>query len=234
MKKAKITLLMIVVLTIGMFTLGGCESSSAQRIAQLQAAIAIAQQASAAYDAQAGAITASMPGLEQAMSDGNLPPEMRQKAIDTLNMLKGKLAMIQNEKVKVDNAIANYQKAILTIDTNAPNLNTELQIWGAGLQAGAPIAGPYAGWVYIIGLGLTTIGGIGAAMKKAADEKREREAKEKETADKLKAQTALDQVVTANQNFLDANPTAAPAFKAAQSQLQTQDTIKAVAKIKLL
>ena len=218
MRKVRITL-MIVVLTIGMFGLSGCETSSAQRIATLQTVITQAQQLSASYDVQVGTITASIPGLEQAMSDGNLPPAMRQKAIDTLNLLKGKLATIQNEKVKVDNAIANYQKAILTIDTNAPNLATELQVYGTGMQQIAPVAGPYAGWVYLVGLGLTTIGGIGAAAKKAADEK--------------KAKASLDQVVTGNQIYMDANPTAAPVLKAAQSQVQTQDTVNAVAAIKL-
>jgi hypothetical protein len=160
-----------------------------------------------------------MPGLEAAMSDGNLPLAMRQKAIDTLDLLKGRLATIQAEKLKVDTAIANYQKAIKSIDTNSPTLATELQIYGTGMQQIAPVAGPYAGWVYLVGLGLTTIGGIGAAAKKAADEK--------------KAKASLDQVVTGNQIYMDANPTAAPVLKAAQSQVQTQDTVNAVAAIKL-
>lgn len=226
MKKLRITLLMIVVLTIGMFGLSGCDTSSAQRIAALQSAIVTAQQISTSYDAQVGTITASIPGLEQAMSDGNLPPAMRQKAIDTLNLLKGKLATIQGEKVKVDSAIANYQKVILTIDTNSPSLATELQVYGTGMQQIAPVAGPYAGWVYLIGLGLTTIGGIGAAADQAARKKKAQD-------DAAAKKASLDQVVTGNQIYMDANPTAAPALKASQSQVQTKDTVDAVAAIKL-
>jgi len=219
MKWLRKSLVLIVVLATGTFGLSGCGTSSAQRIATLNTAITTAQQISTQYDAQVGQINASMPGLEAAMSDGNLPPAMRQKAIDTLNLLKGKLATIQAEKLKVDTAIANYQKAIKNIDTNSPTLATELQIYGTGLTQIAPAAGPYAGWVYLVGLGLTTIGGIGAAAKKATDEKRARE--------------SLDQVVTGNQIFMDANPAAAGVLKAAQSQVQTKDTVEAVAAIKL-
>ena len=219
MKRLRKSLVLIVILPIGMFGLSGCDTSSAQRIAAVQSAILAAQQISTSYDAQVGTITASMPGLEAAMSDGNLPPAMRQKAIDTLNLLKGKLATIQAEKLKVDTAIANYQKAIKNIDTNSPTLATELQIYGTGMTQIAPAAGPYAGWVYLAGLGLTTIGGIGAAAKKAADEKRARE--------------ALDQVVTGNQIYMDRNPDSAPALKATQSQVQTKSTIAAVEAIKM-
>jgi hypothetical protein len=219
MKRLRKSLVLIVILAIGMFGLSGCDTSSAQRIAAVQSAILAAQQISTSYDAQVGTITASMPGLEAAMSDGNLPPAMRQKAIDTLNLLKGKLATIQAEKLKVDTAIANYQKAIKNIDTNSPTLATELQIYGTGMTQIAPAAGPYAGWVYLAGLGLTTIGGIGAAAKKAADEKRARE--------------ALDQVVTGNQIYMDRNPDSAPALKATQSQVQTKSTIAAVEAIKM-
>jgi len=219
MKRLRKSLVLIVILAIGMFGLSGCDTSSAQRIAAVQSAILAAQQISTSYDAQVGTITASMPGLEAAMSDGNLPPAMRQKAIDTLYLLKGKLATIQAEKLKVDTAIANYQKAIKNIDTNSPTLATELQIYGTGMTQIAPAAGPYAGWVYLAGLGLTTIGGIGAAAKKAADEKRARE--------------ALDQVVTGNQIYMDRNPDSAPALKATQSQVQTKSTIAAVEAIKM-
>ena len=122
------------------------------------------------------------------------------------------------KKAKVDTAITNYQTAIKNIDVNSPTLATELQIYGTGIQQIAPVAGPYAGWVYLIGLGLTTIGGLGAAMKKSADE--------------AKKQKQFDQVVTANDVFMKANPNSAVALKEAQNLLQTQDTVAAVTAIK--
>jgi hypothetical protein len=215
MKYKKSLVVLLVVVIMG---LSGCDTTSSQRIAALNSAITTAQQISTSYDTQVEQINASMPGLESAISDANLPADMQLKASETLNLLKSKLALIAAEKLKVDTAIANYQTAIKNIDVNSPTLATELQIYGTGIQQIAPVAGPYAGYVYLIGLGLTTIGGIGAAMKKSADE--------------AKKQKQLDQVVTANQIFMDNNPTSADALKATQSQIQTQDTVAAVTAIK--
>lgn len=213
-KKSLVVLLVIVIMG-----LSGCvDTTSSQRIAALNSAITTAQQISMSYDTQVEQITASMPGLESAISDANLPADMQLKASETLNLLKSKLALIAAEKAKVDTAITNYQTAIKNIDVNSPTLATELQIYGTGIQQIAPVAGPYAGWVYLIGLGLTTIGGLGAAMKKSADE--------------AKKQKQLDQVVTANDVFMKANPNSAVALKEAQNLLQTQDTVAAVTAIK--
>ncbi|HPS54036.1 MAG TPA: hypothetical protein PLP05_00415 [Sedimentisphaerales bacterium] len=216
MKLRKSLAVLVVIVVMG---LSGCiDTTSSQRIAALNSAITTAQQISTSYDTQVEQINASMPGLESAISDANLPADMQIKASETLILLKSKLATIQAEKVKVDTAIANYQEAIKNIDVNSPTLATELQIYGTGIQQIAPMTGPYAGWVYLIGLGFTTIGSIGVAMKKSNDEKTK--------------QKQLDQVVTANQIFMDTNPTAAQAFKETQSQLQTKDTVAAVAAIK--
>lgn len=213
-KKSLVVLLVIVIMG-----LSGCvDTTSSQRIAALNSAITTAQQISMSYDTQVEQITASMPGLESAISDANLPADMQLKASETLNLLKSKLALIAAEKAKVDTAITNYQTAIKNIDVNSPTLATELQIYGTGIQQIAPVAGPYAGWVYLIGLGLTTIGGLGAAMKKSADE--------------AKKQKQLDQVVTANDVFMKANPNSAVALKEAQNLLQTQDTVAAITAIK--
>lgn len=199
--------------------LSGCiDTTSSQRIAALNSAITTAQQISTSYDTQVEQIEASIPGLESVISDANLPADMQLKASETLNLLKSKLALIAAEKAKVDTAITNYQTAIKNIDVNSPTLATELQIYGTGIQQIAPVAGPYAGWVYLIGLGLTTIGGLGAAMKKSSDE--------------AKKQKQLDQVVTANQIFMESNPTSAENLKATQSLIQTKDTVAAVAAIK--
>jgi len=213
-KKSLVVLLVIVIMG-----LSGCvDTTSSQRIAALNSAITTAQQISMSYDTQVEQINASMPGLESAISDANLPADMQLKASETLVLLKNKLATIQAEKLKVDTAITNYQTAIKNIDVNSPTLATELQIYGTGIQQIAPVAGPYAGWVYLIGLGLTTIGGLGAAYKKSNDEKTK--------------QKQLDQVVTANDVFMKANPNSAVALKEAQSLLQTQDTVAAVTAIK--
>lgn len=213
-------LIVLIVLFVGVIGLSGCDTQSSQRIAYFNSAISQAQQVSASYDVQADSIIAAMPGLEAVIADSNLPPAMQQKAKDTLSQLKTKLISIQAEKLKVDAAISNYQMAIKNIDVNSPDFNTELQIYGTGLQQIAPVAGPYAGWVYLAGLGLTTIGGFGAAMKKASDEK--------------KKQKQLDQVVTANDVFMKENPEAATALKATQKILQTVDTVAAVKKIQSL
>lgn len=210
---------LVVLLVIGIMGLSGCiDTTSSQRIAALNSAITTAQQISTSYDTQVEQIEASIPGLESVISDANLPADMQLKASETLNLLKSKLALIAAEKAKVDTAITNYQTAIKNIDVNSPTLATELQIYGTGIQQIAPVAGPYAGWVYLIGLGLTTIGGLGAAMKKSADE--------------AKKQKQLDQVVTANDVFMKANPNSAVALKEAQNLLQTQDTVAAVTAIK--
>lgn len=216
MKLRKSLAVLVVIVVMG---LSGCiDTTSSQRIAALNSAITTAQQISMSYDTQVEQINASMPGLESAISDANLPADMQLKASETLNLLKSKLVLIAAEKTKVDTAIANYQTAIKNIDVNAPDFSTELQIYGTGIQQIAPMTGPYAGWVYLVGLGLTTIGGIGAAWKKSNDEKTK--------------QKQLDQVVTANQIYIQDYPEQAENLKATQSLIQTKDTVAAVAAIK--
>jgi len=229
MKKYFKTSLIIVSIAF-MFLFAGCQfDTSAQRLATLQSAITAAQQASSEADGQIVLLQTSIAEFQTLLADANMPADFRLQASEALAKAQVKLQYFLDIKAKADKAMADYQKTmdnIAAADANKLDWSDEAKAWGGIITTTAPLAGPAAGWLYIIGSAVTVIGSIGAALKKASDEKK---AKEKEQ----QASKALDEVVTGNEIYLQsAQATDVARFKEAQNRVQTAETVQKVAAIK--
>lgn len=219
MKKLKLTVMMIAVLAIGMFGLTGCENSK-ERIAQLEAAITTAQQISTTADQQIILITEAVPALQQSMIDANIPAELRQRAGDALKMAQEKLITFKEEKKKADAAIATMKTTIEAVKARGEvDWTSELSVYSKGAaQVGQFLPPPYNAYLTFGGYLLSIICGLFAAKK---------------TADATKNKTALEEVISGNEDFKDeAKPEAVQIFKDAQAKAQSDETRKMVAVIK--
>jgi len=219
--KTLLTTVLIAVTVIFMPLFSGC-GTSAERIAQLETLITTTQQVSASADAQIELIKNAVPGLQQSLSDTNLPPDLRQKALESLNTAKAKLQNIQDAKATADTAIATLQTALAWAQASGNvDIATEIGAYGQGATQLAPLLPPpISGYVAIGGIILSIIGGITAASKQKQA---------------TQTQKSLDEVVTANDIYLNAaSAEAVKAFKDAQDSIQTSPTVQKVAAIKAL
>ncbi len=222
---------LIIVSIVFMFAVAGCQSSSAERLVVLQTAYTAVKEASSTAGDQIALLQTAVGQLQIAVADGNMPADFRLQASDALAKTQAKLQSLQQIKVQADKAMGDYQKTIDQIaaaDANKLDWSDEAKALGEGAKAIAPFTGSAAGYVYLGGSLLVIIGSIGTAMKKAKDEK-------KAKTEASQANTALDQVVTANDIFLKAAPVdTVQKFKEAQNLIQTAPTVQKVAVIKAL
>lgn len=179
MKNIKKSLVVIVLLTIGMFTLTGCESSE-QRITQLENLIATTQQASASFDAQILQIKTSLPQLQAALADANVPPELYKQAADAFASAQAKLKQFEDAKVKADTAISNWKNTIAQIKADANSLTwaDEVAVVGEGAKQIGPMLPPPIGTYVTLGGWLLAIIGGAFAKKKSIEAQAAQDAKD--------------------------------------------------------
>lgn len=226
MKFKNILIAVLIAVTIALMPLlGGCKTSE-QRIAELESGLNAAQLISTAADQQIQSITESLPALELTLSDPNLPAELRQQAIDAMNIAQAKLKSFQESKVKAHDAISKLQTAIAqTKELGDIEWTDELGIYGEGALIISKLLPPQVqGYVALGGIILSIVSQILGSKKK----KENLQLKEKNS----QSEKALDEVVTANEVFLKKSPQSWDAFKEAQDDIQTIATIQKVSTIK--
>lgn len=160
---------------IGTFTLlPGCESTSAERVAEYQSYVDTAQDASASLevelDALAPMVAEAQAGLQAARAEGNT--ELTDKIIAYLDDAEPRLAELREKKQHADALLAAWEGRLSALQARGNiTLGDELQLAGEGVRevsAGLPPPANTIG--YLIGLGLTIFGG--AAARRASQNRK--------------------------------------------------------------
>ena len=151
----------------------GCDTTSQQRLAALQAALKTAETASKDYDSRLAAMEPAITALTQMLTDPNVTGATAQQVKTTLADLKAKYAAVKALKAAVDEKMTAYS-AVLAKAQEAGNIDIqkELEVYGQGvtLVSGA-LPPPFNAIGLGIGAVMTAVGGIAGAFAKGKQAK---------------------------------------------------------------
>ena len=151
------TLLVVLVLAVV-----GCGSTSQDRMDGLLQFLGWAQDTSAKIDEDIAAVEQGIADLIIAADDPSLTSEQAENIVTALQLAETNLVLARSGKVKIDTAIAQARADIEAIAAEGDaDIGTEIRAVGATISASAAtLPPPYGAYAGLIGLAVTTIGGI--------------------------------------------------------------------------
>jgi hypothetical protein len=175
--------------------LGGCDSTSQQRIAAIQKTVGELEKRSAQLDAAVSGLQVFMADAKGMLADPNVTGEASGKLAELIEKTQAQITEQLATKAKIDAVLAALQQKLQQVDAGGQvDVSDELALLANGLSAaGTQISGETGKWLSLGGAILAFIAGLVPGLLKA-----------RAVGTSLaQAKTALQDVVQAGENFKD-------------------------------
>ena len=218
--------------------MGGCGTTSEQKLAALDQAVVYLQGESAKLDARLAGIDSLIAKTEGALSDPNLAGQVTSQVLAALRQAQQEKPALLAAKAKADVILADLKasaeqlQAGGAVDTQALLQLAAQTIGGVGVAVG----GPVGGWMGVVGMilaGVVGAGGVGVAGQKIVQLKQTRaelDLSQMETGEK---DTALTEVIAGGELWKAAVKAGLPAgadpveeWKKAMKEAQVSEVTK--------
>lgn len=218
------TLCIIAALT-WLIPIGGCGTTSAERVAVLEAAVTAMQARSGQVDAAIAALETFLADGAQLLAEPNLPAGDIERIAAAVVTASAKLESAQVVKGRVDAALSDLQAQLAAADA-VTGPGAELQLIGSAVSTiGAHAPPPYGTYAALAGSLITAIGGVIVGLQKAAEAKQKTAALEGKTQEARELGCALGDVIAGGEAFKKAafdKPTEAAVVLFKESQRKAQ------------
>jgi uncharacterized protein YlxW (UPF0749 family) len=151
-----------------MFSLVGCASTSAGRVAQLQGAMSVAQNQVQTLEAIVEQCEAATQEAQAFLADPNLLPGVREKIVSQAAAVETQLQQYRPRLQALQSRIEQLQDLIAQAQAGEMDWAKEIQTYGQSITAGsAELPGPLGGYGALLGLALTFVGGVAGFFTRA-------------------------------------------------------------------
>jgi hypothetical protein len=226
------TFITIVVISIlGLFSIGGCNTDSKERLAALQQGVTQLQARSAQADAAIASLQLFIAKAGPMLADANMTDGAVAKVKDLIAQAQSQIEDKLKYKAAVDATLADLQKELAAMPV-APDVSNEVGLVGSTLSSvGGQVGGDVGKWLALAGMVITFVSGLAPGLLKAKNAIGQANTA---TAKAAAATTALQEVVNGGEAFKEAVKTsesvtaesAIKAFKDAQAQAQQSQVTK--------
>lgn len=163
-------LLLIGLLMLLIVAAVGCQGyqTSDERIAALEQAVVVSQQALADSDTNIAQLQEVIAKSRVYLTDSSLDSETKAKIESILNQAQTQLTAAIAKKADIQASLNQFQQQITDIKTNNEGIGAELQIYGEGLQhIGENVPAPVGPWIGLAGTVLALAGSVIIGWKKS-------------------------------------------------------------------
>jgi len=155
-------------LVAAVLPLGGCGTTSDQRLAELQTAVTWTAEQSQRMEARIVLLQQALTSAQVLLADPNLAPATLVKLRDDITMIQAKLVAAQPVKKMLDQNLTAYQTRLAAALASGPvDIATEAKTYGQGITAVSPILpAPWNAVAALLGVAVTAGGAVAGAFVK--------------------------------------------------------------------
>lgn len=150
----------------------GNYDTTTQRLDALEAAIAVSEETIEGLDDDVGELQAVIVQAQAALSDANIDAELKEKIQEVLDDAEEGLEVALSKRLELQVSVARWKEKLIDIRTDEEGIGQELQVYGEGLKAVAPMIPASVGpWVGVAGTLVALAGSVVISIKKRIKDK---------------------------------------------------------------